>query len=156
MCLYIMAEQVTEKARDRKAKDLESKGSVNQACLHPFFCPPTAVAVACPQAGDSPFMLRTSPVTDAALGFSLGYFATDLMLLVLYYPSFGGPEMALHHLAALASVGAAAFQARAWLLLLLLVLCSAASPPPSVRRPVEHCDGLAGRWRADSQHRLDA
>ena len=45
-------------------------------------------------------MLRTSPMTDAALGFSLGYFATDMMLLVLYYPCFGGPEMALHHLAA--------------------------------------------------------
>jgi hypothetical protein len=70
-------------------------------------------------------MLRTSPVTDAALGFSLGYFATDMMLLVLYYPSFGGPEMALHHLAALTSVAAAAFQARA--------LC--------------HCWGAASLWR---------
>jgi hypothetical protein len=68
-------------------------------------------------------MLRTSPMTDAALGFSLGYFATDMMLLVIYYPSFGGPEMALHHLAALTSVAAAAFQARAPLL--LPRLCSA-------------------------------
>ena len=63
------------------------------------------------QVGDSPFVLRTSPLSDAALGFSLGYFSTDLLLLVLYYPSFGGPEMAVHHLAALASVAAAAFQA---------------------------------------------
>ncbi len=55
-------------------------------------------------------MLRTSPLSDASLGFSLGYFATDLLLLVLYYPSFGGPEMGVHHLAALASVAAAALQ----------------------------------------------
>jgi hypothetical protein len=57
-------------------------------------------------------VLRTSPLSDAALGFSLGYFATDLLLLLLYYPSFGGPEMAVHHVAALASVAAAAFQVR--------------------------------------------
>ena len=43
----------------------------------------------------------------------LGYFATDLLLLVVHYPSFGGPEMAVHHVAALVSVAAAAFQVRA-------------------------------------------
>ena len=58
-----------------------------------------------------PFVLRTSPLSDAALGFSLGYFATDLLLLVLHFPAFGGLEMAVHHVAALASVAAAAFQA---------------------------------------------
>lgn len=40
----------------------------------------------------------------------LGYFATDLLLLVVHYPAFGGPEMAVHHVAALVSVAAAAFQ----------------------------------------------
>ena len=40
-----------------------------------------------------PFVLRTSAASDAALGFSLGYFATDLLLLVLHYPAFGGAEM---------------------------------------------------------------
>jgi len=43
----------------------------------------------------------------------LGYFLTDLLLLVVHYPSFGGPEMAVHHVAALVSVAAAAFQVRA-------------------------------------------
>ena len=66
-----------------------------------------------PQGGSAAFVLRTSPLSDAALGFSLGYFATDLLLLCLYFPHFGGPEMALHHVAALASVAAAAFQASA-------------------------------------------
>ena len=46
-----------------------------------------------PQTGDAPFILRTSPASDAALGFSLGYFATDLVQLVLHYPAFGGVEM---------------------------------------------------------------
>ena len=98
---------------------LQSKRICRQGLPSPARCSPSAhAAAACLQAGDSPFMLRTSPLTDAALGFSLGYFATDMMLLVLYFPSFGGPEMALHHLAALASVAAAAFQARARPLLL--------------------------------------
>lgn len=72
--------------------------------------PPPPPIINQAQAGDRPFVLRTSPLSDASLGFSLGYFATDLLLLVLYYPSFGGAEMGVHHLAALASVAAAALQ----------------------------------------------
>jgi hypothetical protein len=67
-------------------------------------------------------VLRTSPLSTATLGFSLGYFATDLVLLVHYYPAFGGPEMALHHVAAIASVAAAAFQARQELAALLWIV----------------------------------
>ncbi|KAI7845956.1 hypothetical protein COHA_000502 [Chlorella ohadii] len=76
--------------------------------------------------GDVAFVLRTSPLSDAALGFSLGYFLTDLLLLVVHYPSFGGPEMAVHHVAALVSVAAAAFQgqAHAYTLALLATECT--------------------------------
>ncbi|KAL4853815.1 Flap endonuclease 1 [Chlorella vulgaris] len=63
--------------------------------------------------GDDPFVLRTSPLSTATLGFSLGYFATDLVLLVHYYPAFGGPEMALHH-----------SQAHAYTLALLATECT--------------------------------
>ena len=61
----------------------------------------------------TPFMLRTSQLSTASLGFSLGYFVTDLLHLAAHYPSFGGPDIAVHHAAALASVGAAALQGHA-------------------------------------------
>lgn len=76
---------------------------------HPTQPPPRHARV---QAGDVAFVLRTSPLSDAALGFSLGYFATDMLLLLVHYPAFGGPEMGVHHVAALLSVGAAALQVR--------------------------------------------
>lgn len=110
------------------------------------------------QAGDAPFVLRTSPASAAALGLSLGerlsggagrgsrrshpascpaaaphgcpgppcavvscalmlpspppacnpstagYFLADLAGIAAFWPTFGGAEMALHHVAALASV----------------------------------------------------
>ncbi|EFN50743.1 hypothetical protein CHLNCDRAFT_142545 [Chlorella variabilis] len=90
--------------------------AITAATLYLFLLSPVFAAGA---VGDSPFVLRTSPLSDAALGFSLGYFSTDLLLLVLYYPSFGGPEMAVHHLAALASG-----QAHAYTLALLATECT--------------------------------
>lgn len=88
-----------------------------------FFC--TTVFSHDP-AGDKPFVLRTSPLTDAALGFSLGYFSTDLLLVLVHYPDFGGLEIAVHHVAALASLAAAAFQAQghAYTLALLATECT--------------------------------
>jgi hypothetical protein len=92
--------------------------------------------------GATAFVLRTSPLSDAALGFSLGYFATDLLLLLLYYPSFGGPEMAVHHVAALASVAAAAFQGQAHAYTLALLATECTTPFVNLRYLLDK-----GGWR---------
>lgn len=78
------------------------------------------------QSAEPAFGLRASTETSAALGYSLGYFATDLVLLVLFYPSFGGVEIAAHHVAALASVATAALkgQGHAYTLCLLATECT--------------------------------
>jgi hypothetical protein len=78
------------------------------------------------QSKEPVFGLRTSTETSAALGYSLGYFATDLALLVLFYPSFGGLEIAAHHVAALASVATAVLkgQGHAYTLCLLATECT--------------------------------
>lgn len=95
-----------------------------------------------PQAGDIPFVLRTSPLSDASLGFSLGYFATDLLLLWAYFPAFGGPEMALHHVAALTSVAAAAFQGQAHAYTLALLATECTTPFVNLRFLLDK-----GGWR---------
>ncbi|KAL6784458.1 hypothetical protein ACKKBF_B01870 [Auxenochlorella protothecoides x Auxenochlorella symbiontica] len=51
-----------------------------------------------------PVILRMNPLSTAALGYSLGYFSTDLVMLCAHYPDFGGAEMGLHHVAAWMSI----------------------------------------------------
>lgn len=103
---------------------------ITGATIYLFLCSPVFAE---DHAGDRPFVLRTSPLSDASLGFSLGYFATDLLLLVLYYPSFGGAEMGVHHLAALASVAAAALQGQAHAYTLALLATECTTPFVNVR-----------------------
>lgn len=78
------------------------------------------------KADGQPFVLRGSRASNAALGFSCGYFITDLFMLVLYYPIFGGPAMAVHHVFSLASVAASAAQQQghAYTLALLATECT--------------------------------
>ncbi|KAL4424130.1 hypothetical protein ABPG75_001431 [Micractinium tetrahymenae] len=104
--------------------------AITGATIYLFLCSPVFAE---DHTGDRPFVLRTSPLSGASLGFSLGYFATDLLLLVLYYPSFGGPEMGVHHLAALASVAAAALQGQAHAYTLALLATECTTPFVNVR-----------------------
>lgn len=69
----------------------------------------------------SPYVFQTSTISITALSISLGYFITDSAMLILYYPAFGTGVMALHHVAALASVLASLYyqQGHAYTLLLL-------------------------------------
>lgn len=57
-----------------------------------------------PELAGQPILLRCTPVSQAALGVSLGYFVLDISLMVKHYPWMGGPEMLAHHIAAFASV----------------------------------------------------
>ncbi|EPS66679.1 hypothetical protein M569_08102, partial [Genlisea aurea] len=40
---------------------------------------------------------RSSVSSDALLGFSLGYFLSDLAMILYYYPALGGYEYIVHH-----------------------------------------------------------
>ena len=68
----------------------------------------TSSASAAATATHPPLALRTSALSFAALGVSLGYFAADLALVLRHSPALGGPEVVGHHAAALASLLVAA------------------------------------------------
>jgi hypothetical protein len=55
------------------------------------------------KAGDS-IMLAHSDLTEAALGMSLGYFLTDIAVIVYHFPDMGGYDMIAHHIAATLSI----------------------------------------------------
>ena len=64
----------------------------------------SATATATPHPPLPPLAFRTSALSFAALGLSLGYFAADLALVLLHSPALGGAEVVGHHAAALASL----------------------------------------------------
>ena len=68
----------------------------------------SATATATPHPPLPPLAFRTSALSFAALGLSLGYFAADLALVLLHSPALGGAEVVGHHAAALASLLVAA------------------------------------------------
>ncbi|XP_076956548.1 uncharacterized protein LOC143631794 [Bidens hawaiensis] len=48
---------------------------------------------------------RTSALSDAILGISVGYFLTDLVMIIWTYPTLGGSEYFLHHGLSLLAIG---------------------------------------------------
>ncbi|KAK9814277.1 hypothetical protein WJX72_003292 [[Myrmecia] bisecta] len=75
-----------------------------------------------------PLMFRSTRLTQAALGTSLGYFIMDLYIVAVHYPEMGGPEMLLHHTAALLSVLASACYGQAHLYTLILLGTEVTTP----------------------------
>ncbi|KAF9587614.1 hypothetical protein IFM89_004446 [Coptis chinensis] len=47
---------------------------------------------------------RSSPLSTFTLGISVGYFLTDLGMILWFYPSLGGMEYVLHHLLSVIAV----------------------------------------------------
>lgn len=102
------------------------------------------------EAGDRPFIPRTSPLSEAALGFSLGYFFTDLLLMLYHFPVLGGVEMGLHHLVALTSIAAAVFQGEGHAYTLALLATECTTPLVNLRYLLEK-----GGWREHAVYRVN-
>lgn len=71
---------------------------------------------------------RHTPLSSAALGWSLGYFTLDIALVCWYFPTMGGPEMLIHHIAAFISVGLASYTKQAHMYTLLLLSTEMTTP----------------------------
>eukprot|EP00884_Botryococcus_braunii_P010620 jgi/Botrbrau1/1955/Bobra.0005s0046.1 len=80
-----------------------------------------------------PLVLRTSWWTNAALGVSLGYFVVDMCVVVWNVPLLGGPEMVVHHTAALLSAFTAAYLGQGHMYALLLLFTECTTPFLNVR-----------------------
>ncbi|CAI9096924.1 OLC1v1033188C2 [Oldenlandia corymbosa var. corymbosa] len=50
------------------------------------------------------FIFRRSMLSSFALGVSVGYFISDLAMIIWFYPSLGGMEYVVHHLLSMISV----------------------------------------------------
>ncbi|KAL3849098.1 hypothetical protein ACJIZ3_010980 [Penstemon smallii] len=48
-----------------------------------------------------PITLRSSTLSSFALGVSVGYFVSDLSMIIWFYPALGGIEYVIHHLLSL-------------------------------------------------------
>ncbi|ERN14828.1 hypothetical protein AMTR_s00032p00113970 [Amborella trichopoda] len=48
--------------------------------------------------------VRSSPLSDFAMGVSVGYFLSDLGMIIWLYPSLGGMEYVVHHLLSVVAV----------------------------------------------------
>lgn len=87
----------------------------------------------------APAMLRVSPLTNAALGVSLGYFVLDLAMMLVYYPQMGGAEMVAHHVASLLSVLRALMAQYAHLYTLAMLSTEVTTPFINARWQMDRC-----------------
>lgn len=92
-----------------------------------------------------PFLYRVSDASNLALGFSLGYFVVDMALMFIYYPSMGGPEMVVHHIASLASVLRALLGQYAHLYTLAMLSTEITTPSINLRWMLDRCS-LKTHW----------
>lgn len=94
-----------------------------------------------------PLALRTSPLSFAALGMSLGYFAADLALVLRHAPALGGPEVVAHHAAALASLLVAAVTGHGHAHTLALLVSESTTPFVNARVYLERAGPAWKRGR---------
>lgn len=82
---------------------------------------------------------RTNFISDAVLGFSVGYFLSDLTYM-FQNQFLWQPEMAAHHIAALASVAAASFRHHAHNYTLALLATECTTPCVNLRWLLDKMD----------------
>lgn len=95
---------------------------------------------------------RTSPLSFAALGLSLGYFAADLALVLLHSPALGGPEVVGHHAAALASLLVAAVTGHGHAHTLALLISECTTPFVNARVYLERA---GPHWKRSRTYALN-
>ncbi|KAL1555448.1 TLC domain-containing protein 4-B-like isoform X1 [Salvia divinorum] len=84
-----------------------------------------------PQRG--PVTLRSSTASISALGASVGYFLSDLSMIIWRYPSLGGMEYVVHHLLSLASVSYAMLTGEAQMYTYMVLISEATTPSINLR-----------------------
>ncbi|GFP96377.1 transmembrane protein 56-b [Phtheirospermum japonicum] len=75
-----------------------------------------------------PFTLRSSTFSTCALGVSVGYFLSDLGMIIWCYPSLGGMEYVIHHLLSLVAVSYAMLTREAQIYTYMVLISEATTP----------------------------
>ncbi|XP_047059614.1 TLC domain-containing protein 4-B-like [Lolium rigidum] len=76
---------------------------------------------------------RKSWLSDSMFGVSIGYFLTDLAMILWYFPSLGGKEFLLHHGLSMYAIGLALFSGKAHMYILMVLFTEATTPFVNLR-----------------------
>ncbi|XP_008674896.1 TLC domain-containing protein 4-B isoform X2 [Zea mays] len=76
---------------------------------------------------------RKSWLSDCMFGVSIGYFLTDLTMIMLYFPSLGGNEYLLHHGLSMYAIGLALLSGKAHMYILMVLFTEITTPFVNLR-----------------------
>ncbi|KAG0539905.1 hypothetical protein BDA96_03G362400 [Sorghum bicolor] len=76
---------------------------------------------------------RKSWLSDSMFGVSIGYFLTDLTMILLYFPSLGGKEYLLHHGLSMYAIGLALLSGKAHMYILMVLFTEVTTPFVNLR-----------------------
>lgn len=76
---------------------------------------------------------RNSWLSDAMFGVSIGYFLTDLVMILWYFPSLGGKEYLLHHGLSMYAICLALLSGKAHMYILMVLFTEATTPFVNLR-----------------------
>ncbi|KQK09939.1 transmembrane protein 56 [Brachypodium distachyon] len=82
---------------------------------------------------DGPVTLRSSNISNFTLGVSVGYFITDLAMILWVYPKLGGLEYLLHHILSLVSIVYAMYSGEGQLYTYMVLISETTTPGINLR-----------------------
>jgi len=84
-------------------------------------------------AQDGPVTLRNSLFSTFILGVSMGYFLSDLGMILWLYPALGGKEYVLHHLLSMSAIALSIFSGQAQIYIYMVLLSESTTPEINLR-----------------------
>ncbi|XP_065847480.1 uncharacterized protein [Euphorbia lathyris] len=76
---------------------------------------------------------RNSDFSNSLLGFSIGYFLSDLAMIIWYLPALGGLEYVLHHGLSMYSIILALYSGQAQIYILMVLFTESTTPFVNLR-----------------------
>uniref|UniRef100_A0A0A0L1M1 TLC domain-containing protein n=1 Tax=Cucumis sativus TaxID=3659 RepID=A0A0A0L1M1_CUCSA len=80
-----------------------------------------------------PITFRNSTISTFGLGVSVGYFITDLVMILWFYPAIGGMEYVIHHLLSLLAVAYAMLTGEGQLYTYMVLISETTTPGINLR-----------------------
>lgn len=77
--------------------------------------------------------LRSSSLSTFALGVSVGYFLSDLGMIIWFYPSLGGSEYVVHHLLSVVAIAYAMLTGEGQLYTYMVLISETTTPGVNLR-----------------------
>ncbi|XP_068494738.1 uncharacterized protein [Phaseolus vulgaris] len=90
--------------------------------------------------------VRSSSLSTFALGASVGYFVSDLGMILWFFPSLGGYEYVIHHLLSLVAVAYAMFSGEGQLYTFMVLISETTTPGINLRCWNEKVQSLSYQW----------